>query len=367
MTSLVAYHFPETDITVADVHSQLLFFSQIFHLTPLEQESGEPDELCPAYTPAPLGDDLVRFKQLLAELKGNEAAFYQGRLSNLALEYMENRDPKTVQAIISNLHKPGTSAASASEVTSARIREELWQARLLLKLAEILRQEEKVLAEGLASLEERQAELFQALKGEDLDDLLQSLTATARPKFPVRIESLIKAWGRLLLAGDRQPWFVNCFSGEAAEPFFEVNENISGQRPVRLLRLPLPDCSQDVDNYHEKRQLWLESLADCRQKIATLLQDIASHGLGPTSLADLTQLAAQWTKSSDQGIWPESPALSTSQKNCATPHLEIYLLNKSIPELLSKLCAQKNPPEPVGPWRHGLLAVLSSRSSTCKG
>ena len=366
MTSLPAYHFPETDITLADVRRQLLFFSQIFYLTPVENEASEPDGLCTAYTPAPLGDDLQRFRQLLAELKGNEAAFYQGHLSRMALEYMEQRAPDTVRDIISNLHTPEKPPAVDSK--NAKDREELWQARLLLKLAEILRQEERELATGLTMMEGRQADLLSELKGVDeLQELFPALGATSSPQFSVRIEPLIKAWGRLLLAGDQQPWFLNCFSPEAAEPFFEANEKLSGQRPVRLLRLPLPDCNQDPEKYGEKRQLWLETLADCRQKIAALLHDIAVHGLGATSLADLSQLAALWTKSAAQNIWPPPPVASTPQKSCATPHLEIYLLNQSIPELVAALCAQKPAPESPGPWRHGLLAVLSSRSATCKG
>ncbi len=365
MPSLPAYHFPETDITLNDVRGQLLFFSQIFYLGPVENDPGEADELCTPYTPAPLGDDLERFQHLLAELKGNEAAFYQGQLSNLALDFMEHRDPKSVQDIINNLQPPADQAPSAPQ--SSKDREELWQARLLLKLAEILRREQRELTQGLALLEERQAELLQELKGDDIEDLFQALGVNPKPEFPVRVESLIKAWGRLLLAGDQHPWLLNCFCQGAAEPFFEVNENLSGQRPVRLLRLPLPNCNQDPENYPEKRRIWLDQLSDCRQKTAEILHDIALHGPGSTSLADLAQMAALWTKQYEQQIWPEPPVASSPQKSCATPHLEIYLLHQPISQLVAKLCAKKISPESTGPWTHGLLAVLSSRSSTCKG
>lgn len=366
MTSLPVYHFPETDITLDDVRRQLLFFSQIHYLTPIENKETDPDALCAAYTPAPLGDDIERFRQLLAELKGNEAAFYQGQLSNMALEYMENRNPETVRDIISNLQTPGSMPNSNPPISVND--EKLWQARLLLKLAETLRQEENELSKGMSAMRERQAELLQDLKGEEeLHDLFHSLADTPTSQFPVRIESLIKAWGQILLAGDRQPWFLNCFSPEAAEPFFEANEDLSGQRPVRLLRLPLPDCDQDPEKYLKKRELWLSELAECRTKIAALLQDIASHGLGATSLADLSQAAALWTKLFGQNIWPQPPVADSPQKCGDTPHLEIYLLNQPIITLLAKLCAINNISEPSGPWRHGLLALLSKRSSTCKG
>lgn len=365
MTSLAAYHFPDTALGQADLRPQLLFFSQIFILAPFEPDSAEPDELCPTYTPAPLGPDLPRFKQLLTELKGNEAAFYQGHMSRMALEYMENRDPKSVLAIISHLHNPGPSHALAQ--AAAKEREELWQARLLLKLAEVLRLEEKALAEGMAALAERQAELFQALKGEELDDILDVLAEAAPSPMPVRTEALLKAWGRLLLAGDRRPWFITCSSPTTAEPFFEANESLSGQRPVRLLRLPLPNGDQEpVELYLDKRHRWFADLATCRQNIADLLTEIAQQGLAETSLAELSRLAAVWTTAGDQTtLWP-SPTAPSAEKCGAVPHLEIYLLNTSLAALLAKLCGRSPEPAADGPG-HALLALLSTRSSTCKG
>ncbi len=363
MTSLTAYHFPETNISPQDVGCQLLFFSQIFSLAPLEDDQGGQDERCPTYAPAPLGDDLQRFRQLLAELKGNGGAFYQGHLSRLALEHLEQRAPETVRDIISGLQRPGSPPAADPSI--AKTREELWQARLLLKLAEMQNKEEKELAEGLTRLEERQGELLQELKGEEFADLLQTSNNTPRPPAALHQEPLVKAWGRLLLAGERRPWFLNCFCPEAAEPFFATNEKLSGQRPVRLLRLALPHCSHDPENYEEKRQLWLAGQNDCRQKISASLHDIAAQGLGPNSLADLTRLAALWTTSATQEIWTPPPATGCRQKSGA-PHLEIYLLNHPIAELVASLCARQYTPDHSEPWRHGLLAVLSSRSATCK-
>jgi hypothetical protein len=160
---------------------------------------------------------------------------------------------------------------------------------------------------------------------------------------------------------------LNCFSQEAAEPFFEINEHLSGQRPVRLLRLPLPNCNQDPENYSEKRHAWLDQLSDCRQKTAEILHGIALNGPESTSLADLARMAALWTKQFEQNIYTEPPVTCSPNKKCTTPHLEIYLLHQPILQLVAKLCAQEYTPEQTGPWSHGLLAVLSNRSSTCKG
>lgn len=368
MTSLPVYHFPETDITVEHVRRQLLFFPHISYLTPIEIEESQPNDLCTAYTPAPLGDDLGRFQQLLVELKGNAAAFYQGQLSNMDLDYMETRAPETVRDIIDNLHNPGSVSADTNK--KSKNHEEIWQARLFLKLAEILRQEHNELAESFTLMQDNQAELLKELKGEEeLQDLYNAVGEAQNLQFPVRVESLIKAWGQLLLTGERQPCFLNCFSPEAAEPFFEVNENITGNRPVRLLRLPLPDCDQDPEHFIDKRQIWIDQLADCLPKTMDILHDIASQGMSPTSLSDLAQMAALWSKSYEQkNPWPQSPVSISLKKSCAIPHLEIYLLHKPISELVAKLCAEeKTAPDSTGQWSHGLIAVLSSRSSTCKG
>ncbi len=367
MTSLSAYHFPETDITLGDVRRQLLFFSQIFYLTPVEAEEADESKLLTPFTPAPLGDDLQRFQQLIAELKGNEAAFYQGQLSNMALDFMENRDPESVRDIISNLQAPETATASPS--SSPQDRQELWQARLLLKLAEMLRQEQKEVAEGIALMQDRQAELLKDLKGEEeLQDLFHALTDTPSNQFPVRVESLIRAWGHLLLAGDHKPWFLNCFSPEAAEPFFEANEKLCDQRPVRLMRLPLPNCDQDPENYSEKRQAWLDQLREWHQQTADILHSIVHNGMADSTLADLAQLAASWTATySQNNPWPEPPAPSDPKKCKGSPHLEIYFFNRPILQLMAHLCGGATKSESENDMNYGLIAILSSRTSTCQG
>lgn len=361
MIQLSAYHFPETDITTADVRNQLLFFDQLIHLTAHEGDAADQDELCPAYTPAPLADDLPRFRQLLAELKGNEAAFYQGQLSSMALEYLENRDPDTISHIITTLQGSNATATPTAD------HPQLWQARLLLKLAELLRREQCELQEDLTRANQRQGDLFKELKGEaELQDLMPSPAEITVPHFPIHHEKLITAWGHLLLAGDRQPWLLHCFTNEAAEALFEVNEAMSGKRPSRLLRLPLPQADLDPHHYAAKRQTWRQEVAECREQLACELQAMAEQGPTATSLTRLSRLAALWAAAHEQhNPWSGPTGAPVSVKGCVAPHLEIYLLNQPITSLMARLCGRKKAAATCR-WSHGLLALPSRRSSTCK-
>ncbi|PLX47399.1 MAG: hypothetical protein C0613_14085 [Desulfobulbaceae bacterium] len=360
---LSAYHFPETDIATADLRNQLLFFDQLIHLKAHEGDTEDQDELCPAYTPAPLAEDLPRFKQLLAELKGNEAAFYQGQLSNMALEYLENRDPDTISHIINTLQGSATTTAPSAQ------RHQLWQARLLLKLAELLCREQRELQEDLTRANQRQGDLLKELKGEaEMQDLMPSLAEVTAPHFPIHLDKLIKAWGHLMLAGDRQPWCLHCFTNEAAEALFEVNEVMSGKRPSRLLRLPLPQADVDPHHYETKRQTWRQEVAECREQLAGELQAIAAQGPTSSSLTHLSRLAALWTSAHEQhNPWSGPTGAPVPAKGCATPHLEIYLLSQPITTLLARLCGRKHTATAAPQWSHGLLALPSRRTATCKG
>ncbi len=324
-----------------------------------EDQEQENTALCQPITPAPLGDDLPRFKQLLAELKGNEGDFYQGQLSRMALDYMEHRDDDTVMAIVNSL--AGTPQAKADKK-----KEQLWQARLLLKLAEIQRREHEVLGQELAALRNKEHELFQALKGDPaLEEIYATINEQSPQQISVRIELLIKAWARLFLDGDPgDQWLISTNNDTAAAPLIEANEAITNQLPSRLLRLPLPYI--DMVDFSEKRQQWQEALAPVLEKLAILLPELAHNGIQSSSLADLTQQAAEWTKVYNQhAIWPE-PAQPINPKQCLpTPHLEIYLLGCPLPYLLGKLCNESLLPAP-GPYSHTLLATISNRSSSCK-
>lgn len=358
MTTLRAIHFPETILSPQDVMAQLLLFDTISYITPTATED-EPNPLCPTYDPAPLGEDAVRFGQLLGELKGNETAFYQGQMSRLALEYLETRDDNTVREIIGSIHGQQKTSTPAEQNKDA---EKLWKARLLLKLAEIKQREEQEIQQSLQRIKDAQQNMLGDLKGEDeFQDLFHSLANILPNQTPVRVESLIKSWGKLFGEGTEDFFILHCFSPEAAAPYLEVSESITGKRPVRLVRLPLPDCSVDPEEFLTKKEQWLQAGDPWLTELKTALHQVAERGLDAVPLATFTKLAGQWTSQVDRAeFWP-SPAAT---KECGPPALELYLLGDTILPLTATLCNLKNKTD-HSPMKHGLLAFVSTRPNSC--
>lgn len=163
MTSLTALFFPETSPEPEQLPQLLFFFDTIHHYQASEEPAAAPDpwrHLCPGYPPLPFHEELPRFTQLIRELKGNEGEFYSGQLTAMASRFSDRPDETNVRSLISSLSGPGEPVAAQEDKRKQREkREELWQARLLLKLAEILRQEERELAQEMAAVAAREQEL----------------------------------------------------------------------------------------------------------------------------------------------------------------------------------------------------------------
>ena len=373
MTSLNALYFPDTSITTRQVSRELFFFDKIFHYLPAEAEkSNDPEAdlgLCQGYPPVPFQEDLDRFRHLIRELKGNEAEFYSGSLSAMA-DAAKNRDEQSVRSIVQAL---GGRAAAEAEGAKAAAREELWQARLLLRLAEILNQEEQELQEELAAISIKEQELFEALKGEPEIAVSLSSLPQSIGRSPVRPEIVVRAWARLFLADPRQESHNILVSGhqDAVELLFDANEALSGKRPARLFRIPLPAAgAMERDAFLEARTAFRVTAKETLAAFTSLLAaTTAAGGAATDSLKDFTALAAAWTRTLAGGTTlrqDESPA--RPKKNCqGEPHLEVYLCNEGLPRLLTHLCRTKKSslPEPDG--GRAVIALTSTRKSTCKG
>lgn len=360
MSDLAALHFPDTAISLPEVAQSLLFFKRLDYLLATEEEGESGYQACQPLTPAPLGDDLERFQRLLMELKGNPAEFYQGQLSNMALDYMENRDDETVMSIVNSL------AGQSPQQKVSALEEQLWQARLMLKLAEIHRQEQQELAERLGELQGREHELYQALKGEaELEEVFAQLQGHSPQPLPVRIEVLVRAWGRLLRSAQlNEYWLLSTTDETAAAPLLEVSEAISGQLPRRLLRLALPEL-KDLLDYDRKRQQWQEDVASSLTDLARLLPAIAKDGLQEESLAQLSQQAAAWNVyAGKQELWPAAAEARAAKKCQPIPQLEFYLLDVALPPLLARICNEEILP-PAGNYKYTIVAQISRPSGSC--
>jgi hypothetical protein len=369
MIPLTALYFPDTSLSARQVSQELIFFDKVYHYLPSETDGSDDSVavagICEGYPPVPFAEELNRFRQLIRELKGNEAEFYSGHLSSIAAGQEKNRDERSVRSLINSIE--GTSPADQSGAR-ADIREGLWQARLLLKLAEILYQEEQELQQELSAIAVKERELFESLKGEgEIPFALSGLTVESR--LPVRPEILLKAWAKLFLADRRQGEHTILVTNQeqAAETLFDANEALSGQRPVRLFRIPLPGGSaMDMAAYINDRATFRAGARDIIDGFtSTLSATLASGGVTQETLKGFTRLAAEWTKNLHNcTAWQTASAPSGQENKCqGEPHLEVYLCNRSLPGLLAHLCRADSE-------SHGapaIIALKSSKKSTCKG
>ena len=355
MTQLTALRFPDTLVTTASVSQELFFFDRIDFYQSTESEIGDNLDpladlkLCVGYPPAPLGDDLERFRMLLSELKGHEGEFYSGVLSSLTLDYLGNRDGEKTWELISSLQRQGKTVQDKK----ARNREEvLWQARLLLKLAEVIKREEEAMEVSMASVADQERDLFSQLKDGDINDLDEPLAvkpATAtRPSG--RTGPLLKAWGQLFLA-DRQPHgILTANNAEAALTILDVEESLAGQAPECAAKLILPSPLM-MDGFSGEREDFRSGAAGILNDFAGLLGDLSEKGLDEETARKLDQAAEQWNRQVEEsGLAAEKPGF----------FLEIYFCRNSPARLLAHLCKATDISLPVSTPNYGLIALTTS-------
>ncbi|MEA2082904.1 MAG: hypothetical protein U9O82_01435 [Thermodesulfobacteriota bacterium] len=290
---------PDTVLNKNTVKKLLLFFESVYHYLPTEAETGTEDEtfsneLIRGYAPVPLGDDLLRFRKMMKDLTGHGDEYYGGYLSSLSHDLLIDRDEASVWALISNIS--GTDGRTAKSTSAAESIEELWRARLLLKLAESLDHADQETNNGLARIEFRQTVLMKSLRGEDgfsektmLEDAanlhneipeavsfnIKDILAPSH--FPIRAEYLIKAWGRLYIADrniEERP-FILTTGLINAEHLFDALEYHFKKEPAKLFSIILPDFAQAEDvEYLNVRNSFRLIAGDCIKNMTQLLLEI---------------------------------------------------------------------------------------------
>jgi hypothetical protein len=343
MNKLTPLLFPDTLVTDELMRRELFFFEQIMFYQPVEPEQEDlsaADQLCRAYCPAPLGEDRERFALLLQELKGHEKEFYNGMLSSMNLEYLENRDSETTLELIMSMQGKPAPNRKNQKTDEEKI---LWQARLMLKLAEIRQQEDDEIGEVLSSIAEKEKNLFQKIKG--VEEIINdpAISAGVVPA-PIKIEPLLRAWGHLFLVDHRPVRLLNTANDEAAAILLDVDETLAHQAPEKICRLPLPLV--DSAKFSWNRKTFHQEAASTIDKLGRLLQDAAENGGNDSICRQLDEAAAEWEKKLDeQGL--------TADKTV----LEFYCCSNSLADIMAHFCKPAvNSRQDTCP-AHGLLAV----------
>jgi hypothetical protein len=170
----------------------------------------------------------------------------------------------------------------------------LWQARLVLKLAEIHEIEQAEVTAALTRIAQRQEALLAELR-EETEELfaLTEQLAGARGQVEAALANRLKAWSRLVVHASLQdcPQFLVTRHEAVMETLMERYERLCGRAPRRLAPLELPrnGASAPPDSGWEKM---------IASPIAERLQAVTGHLQGDSSnQAGLEQAIALFNRS----------------------------------------------------------------------
>ena len=349
--SLNALFSPETNPDPAELHPfSLLCDTLFFYSLPGEPGETAAQGFMTGYAPVHLADEeQARFQSLARELKGHEAEFHGGLLASLSAS-QGDRDEASAGSLASSL-RSGHNTADSPKTTG----EALWKAMLLLKLAEMFREEEREIAQGFLTISGKEAELFAAIRGQETEEegedeedarALRELAAATTPNGPaINLTRLAKAWGHLYLRDAKATEFPLLVTTQA-ELQGVLAEGYEAP-PIQLISLTLPAQRANAEDGLLAEQFKSATRA-VRDNFTRLLLEIAASGtLSAERLEEL------------QGAGNElNRATLPFLKNCPTEKtMRFYAYEgASLVELFAELCGEtRTAPEKVT----GLLAVLS--------
>jgi len=374
MNSYEALLFPDTDIFNEKRYPLLLFFTPLHFLQLVEPDAGTDSTvnheadlflqhgLCQAHSPAPLGANRQQFLRLTTDIRKRKE-HYVAQLKTMT------KDSKTASTDTGSAGQQHGIVSSLLEEYGISYRNtathlELWQARLVLAIAEMLDADEDALREQLAEqrvfyTEEEIAafRFLQQAQGTQEKDLIDDLeNIEARLQQP-RIGDTVKrfeAWLRLLKNQALPPvkvWVAS--TRDSAEQIFDRFDAISGTSAMPVLKLALPayiDASpkyvvRQIEEFQQATTAIHQGLADDFERIVRTVpyRRDAHESLLPYG----TDWAEQWEGMLD-GYFPAARA--------GRKAITFYLLaDQPLARMLSL-------PEPAGAAdaraAHGLLAVL---------
>jgi len=202
---------------------------------------------CQIHTPSRLGKDLERFFHLVNDLKSRKDD-YASQLGHLTLAAMSTPDRysgDSQQEIVSSL-------LGESQLLPSKKGEEknlqLWQARLVLTIGEILDKEEEEIALQLALLKDEEAELFNELQGKS-DELVDEnpfeefslIRNNMNPPDRGNMQKRFQSWKQLYNEGNIPACdLLLTTSNDAADLIFESYEKKTDKTAVHLGQLSLP-------------------------------------------------------------------------------------------------------------------------------
>lgn len=347
--SFSALILPDTIPQEDAVRQLLVYFETVFIYSPMENIAPLPTALatlCQHYAPAPLGDGLATFEQLIRDMAGNRAEYYGGGLSRMSTG-ASSVNEESVWRLISRLHPQG--ARRPGE-------ESLLQARLLLKLAEVRDREEKEIRAAMARIDGQAQAMLLGLSDDDDEeiDALQVLPRFDREPANDTLDRRLWAWAHLFLNDSRMAghWLL-ATTPEVMAILVDQATKHYGETPVRLFGLPLPGrravAALTPQEYIGKLTAWRQEAADCLASLPTSLKASAASGRSESNESIQEELVACFDSTD---LWSGAHQGS----------LEFYLLPLSLRALFAKIAHTPDPLPEGHPLPYGIVAALNPDS-----
>ncbi len=363
-------YFPKTDIFNEKTYPLMLFFTPLHFLQVVEHGTGSVTNseaelflkrgLCQAHVPAPLGDNREHFLRLIRDISERKEHLV-AQLSGLST------DPSPAQAAREPLdfkHRIISSLLQeyGMEHVTTTTDLQLWQARLVLAIAEILDSNEEDLREQLFFFNEDEIATYRSLQGEtgpneeDLFSESENIKALLAKSRLGNITKRFNAWLRLLQNQPIPPVKVWLASTRAsADQIFNRYESTSKAHAVPLLKLAFPAqiaasgkyVLEEIEKFHKSTiHIHRGLVADFERTVRTVpyVRDM-EESLLPYG----TDWAEQWENALDD-LFPAS--------NYGRNDITFYLLpDEPIDRLLS---LPESPRISHRDAAHGLLAILGT-------
>lgn len=343
--------FPEPGCSVRFCSLLAPFFNVVYHYLTYETKTAGPEttagtSCCRPHIPFALGNDRDRLEHYIRDIKTHASEYYEGFLTSLADRITGGQDELSWK-LAAGISKGAEQ--NRDDEQSAKEKETVFQALLILRLAELLTEEENALEESMADLAEREKKLMEALRGDDFDDELE-LTISDDPvphrSLPpkIRIPTLCKAWGQLFLRDTNMPpetILVTRFR-EGIDLLLDAYERISAGSKQTAITFRLPVLIKEKAGSEPP-----DSVSEILASAWSMLTETASSGnSNPERLADLLNRAAdKWNNS-----------FSTTAQDGTTAALTLYLLPGISTHQLFRNLGRMPAGEPAHP---GALAVIA--------
>ncbi len=362
--------FPETDIFNEKYYPLMLFFTPLHFLQVVEHGPGSATNseaelflkrgLCQAHVPAPLGDNREHFLRLIHDISERKEHLV-AQLSGLTTDSspaQAGKEPLDFKhGIISSLlHEYGIEHVTTTTDL------QLWQARLVLAIAEILDTNEEDLREQLFFFNEDEIATYRSLQGEtdpneeDPFSELENIKARLEKSRFGGITKRFEAWLRLL---QNKPvpsvkiWLAS--TRDSADQVFKRYESTGNAHAVPLLKLALPAqipasgkyIVEQIEAFHQATMPIHQGLVADFERIARTVPYV--HDVHNSLLPYGTDWADQWESALDDFF----PAANNGRN-----YITFYLLpDQQINRLLS---LQESSDVSHGDAAHGLLAILDT-------